>query len=104
MSTIKEDNIIYGKVTEILEEADSLVGGERRIIYGAFDKNHDDIAKIWSVILKTPIRADQVTLCMAGVKIARASNPDSYSRDNYIDGAAYLSMTNALQMKKNGDL
>ena len=41
---------------------------------------------------------------MAGVKIARASNPDTYNRDNYIDGAAYLSMTNALQMKKNGDL
>ena len=33
---------------------------------------------------------------MAGVKIARASNPDLYNRDNYVDGAAYLSMTNAL--------
>ena len=95
---------LYNQVTEVLEQADLLVSGERKSIYGEFDKNHDDIAKIWSVILKTPIRGDQVTLCMAGVKIARASNPDSYSRDNYIDGAAYLSMTNALQMKKNGDL
>ena len=95
---------IYNKVTDVLEEADSIVGGERKIAYGHFDKNHDDIAKIWSVILKTPIRADQVTLCMAGVKIARASNPDTYNRDNYVDGAAYFSMTNALLMKKNGDL
>ena len=95
---------LYNQVTEVLEQADLLVSGERKSIYGEFDKNHDDIAKIWSVILKTPIRADQVTLCMAGVKITRASNPDTYNRDNYIDGAAYLSMTNALQMKKNGDL
>lgn len=95
---------IYTEVTDLLVHASDLVGGERRAVHGEFDKNHEDIAKIWSVILKTPIRADQVTLCMAGVKIARASNPDSYNRDNYVDGAAYLSMTNALQLKKNGDL
>jgi len=95
---------IYKEVTDLLVEADDLVGGDRKIMHGEFDANHEGIAKIWSVILKTPIRADQVTLCMAGLKIARASNPDSYNRDNFVDGAAYLSMTNALLMKKNGDL
>ena len=46
---------LYNQVTEVLEQADLLVSGERKSIYGEFDKNHDDIAKIWSVILKTPI-------------------------------------------------
>ena len=95
---------IYDEVTDLLVEANELVNGDRKITHGDFADNHEGIAKIWSVILKTPIRPDQVTLCMAGVKIARASNPKAYVRDNYVDGAAYLSMTNALQKKRNGDL
>ena len=46
---------IYKEVTDLLVEADDLVGGDRKIMHGEFDANHEGIAKIWSVILKTPI-------------------------------------------------
>jgi len=90
--------------SEILKTADQLINSDRAKVYGPAKKNHEDIAKIWSVILGIEVTDWQVVLCMAGVKIARASNPDTYNRDNFVDGAAYLSMTNALLMKKNGDL
>ena len=73
---------------EILDTAKLLTYGDRQRKAGDFKTNHDNIAKIWSVILGTKIEAYQVALCMAGVKLARTAA--SQDLDHFIDGAAYF--------------
>ena len=80
---------------EILHTAIDLTCGDRDNTYGTPKTNHDRIAAIWSVILETEVNAQQVALCMAGVKIARLiQTPDH--QDSYIDGAAYMAIAGEL--------
>jgi hypothetical protein len=44
-------------------------------------------AKIWSAILNVDVTAEQVALCMIGVKISRLCN--KYKEDSVIDIAGY---------------
>jgi hypothetical protein len=56
---------------DILKTALDLTTGDRRDAYGDPFVNHKRIADIWSVILDQEVSAQQVALCMVGVKIAR---------------------------------
>lgn len=49
----------------------ALVSGDRQNEYGHPFDNLDRAAQIWSVILDSPVTAEQVALCMIGMKIAR---------------------------------
>jgi len=73
---------------EILDMAKHLTYGDRNRKAGDFKTNHENIARIWSVILGTKVEAYQVALCMAGVKLARTAA--SKDLDHFIDGAAYF--------------
>lgn len=76
---------------DILKTASDLTAGDRNNTYGTPRANHERIAAIWTVILGTPVTAQQVALCMAGVKISRlVTTPDHL--DSYVDGAAYLAI------------
>ena len=56
--------------------------------YGDAYTNHKRIADIWSVILQTEVRPDQVAPMMIGVKLARlVETPDH--EDSYVDMAGY---------------
>jgi len=80
---------------DILEAATSLTTNDRNLQHGEPYINHDNIARIWSVILGYKVEPFQVALCMAGLKLARlAGNPDNM--DSYIDGAAYLAIAGEL--------
>jgi len=80
---------------DILDQATSLTTGDRNTQHGDPYSNHDNIARIWSVILGRKVEPFQVALCMAGLKLARLSgNPDNM--DSYIDGAAYLAIAGEL--------
>jgi len=80
---------------DILEAATSLTTNDRNLQHGEPYINHDNIARIWSVILGYKVEPFQVALCMAGLKLARLSgNPDNM--DSYIDGAAYLAIAGEL--------
>ena len=71
----------------ILEEANTIVGGERQKDYG---HPRDDFAKtalIWEAILGVKVTPMQVALCMMGVKISRQCN--AHKRDNLVDAAGY---------------
>lgn len=48
-----------------------LVSEDRKDEYGHPLDNYERAAQIWSVILGAPVRAEQVPLCMIGMKIAR---------------------------------
>jgi hypothetical protein len=72
----------------ILEEADFLINGQRQDDYGHPLDDFSRTAKIWSAIIGVPITAEQVALCMVGVKISRECN--MHKDDNLIDAAGYL--------------
>jgi hypothetical protein len=75
---------------QILAEAAALITGDRLAKYGDPALNFSRIAAGWSVILGKTIKPDQVALCMAWLKIARAVNGPH--RDSYVDGAGYLAL------------
>jgi len=80
---------------DILDQATALTTNDRNLQHGEPYINHDNIARIWSVILGRKVEPFQVALCMAGLKLARlAGNPDNM--DSYIDGAAYLAIAGEL--------
>lgn len=56
---------------DIAAYAARLVSDDRQYEYGHPLDNMDRAARIWSVILNTEVSAEQVALCMVGMKIAR---------------------------------
>lgn len=72
----------------ILEEAQSVVYGDRQADYGTVSENFGTIAKLWSAVLKINVTPEQVGLCMVQVKVARQMYRPK--RDNLVDGAGYF--------------
>ena len=56
---------------DIAAYAARLVSDDRQHEYGHPLDNLDRAARIWSVIIDHPVTAEQVALCMIGMKIAR---------------------------------
>ena len=56
--------------------------------YGTVADNFERTANIWSAILGTQVTAQQVALCLIGLKVARLTyDPDSV--DGWVDVAGY---------------
>jgi hypothetical protein len=72
---------------DLAEYAVRLVFGDRHDDYGHPLDNLDRAARIWSVILNIDVTAEQVALCMEGMKIARELNAPKI--DNAVDGIGY---------------
>jgi hypothetical protein len=72
----------------VLEEANRLIYGDRGAAYGTPLDDFTRTGKIWGAILGTkPVTAEQVALCMVGVKMSRECNASK--RDNHVDIAGY---------------
>lgn len=71
----------------VLEEAQSLVHGDRGADYGHPIDDFTRTAAIWSAILGFHVTPEQVGLCMIGVKLSRQVNRPK--RDNMVDAAGY---------------
>jgi hypothetical protein len=56
---------------DVAAYAARLVSDDRQHEYGHPLDNLDRAARIWEVILNAPVTAEQVALCMVGMKIAR---------------------------------
>lgn len=73
-------------------EADNLVNGARQANYGHPLDNFTGTAGIWNGIvhkkLKEPLTAEDVALCMVGVKLSRETHVPK--RDNLVDAHGYL--------------
>lgn len=78
------------KEMTVLEEAQSLIYGDREKDYGKTSDNFADIAKGWSVLFKTTITAEQVGLAMAWLKICRANKDNCEKRDSIVDCSGYM--------------
>lgn len=74
-------------MTTILEEAQSLVYGDRQAAYGHPLDDFSRTAKMWAAILGCEVTPEQVGLCMCVVKISRQLNRPK--RDNLVDLAGY---------------
>lgn len=72
---------------DLADYAVSLVTGDRQDDYGHPLDNMDRAARIWSAILGTDVTAEQVALCMVGMKIAREINQTKL--DSVVDGVGY---------------
>ncbi len=74
-------------VTDILEE--------REKQYGDMVVSHARIAEVWSGIINHPVTAHQVALCMAGLKLVRASNAPDHE-DSYLDAHGYVEIAETI--------
>lgn len=72
-----------------LERASELIHGDRNKDYGTPLDDFGRTAKIWSAILGVEVTAEQVALCMVGVKISRLCNSPGHM-DSVVDGAGYF--------------
>ena len=75
--------------TGVLRRAEALVNGDRQQDYGEPVLNFTRIAAVWSAVLNQPVTAQQVALCMAGLKLIRATTSPGHV-DSYDDGAGYF--------------
>jgi hypothetical protein len=87
---------------DLLEQASKLIGGDRQEDYGDKLTNHQNIANLWSVFLKTTITAHDVAICMALVKVARLMN--QHKKDSYIDMAAYAAIAGEIEARTDKDI
>ena len=81
-----------------LMEAQRLVHGDRGEDYGHPLDDMSRTALIWEAILDIPVTAEQVALCMVGVKISRQCHAPK--RDNLVDGAGYFETISMMQDKR----
>jgi hypothetical protein len=88
-----------GKPQTILQEAQSVVYGDRQADYGSVTENFNNVAKLWSVILKTDVSPRQVALCMVQLKIAREMNKPK--RDNLVDICGYAACLEKMENEEN---
>lgn len=72
---------------------------EREKSYGDPVLMHERIAKIWSGILGHEINANEVALCMIGLKLARSQN-DPTHEDSLVDVAGYNEIAQLIQSRK----
>ena len=75
-------------VDDIAAYAAQLVQKDRNADYDHPLDNFTRIARIWEVILDAPVTAEQVALCMVGVKIGREVHRTKL--DNTVDGIGYF--------------
>ena len=68
--------------------AADLVTGSRQVDYDHPFDNFSRAAKIWGAILGIEVSAEQVALCMVGMKISR--EVANQKLDNTVDGIGYF--------------
>lgn len=73
---------------DLSDYAVRLVTRDRNETYGHPLDDFERAASIWSAILGAPVTAEQVALCMVGVKLAREVH--THTLDNVVDSIGYF--------------
>jgi hypothetical protein len=87
----------------VLQEAEGLINGPRQASYGHPGVDLARTGRMWGAILGIPdVPAEQVALCMVGLKISRQVNKPQ--RDNLTDGCGYFGVIELIERRKhNGE-
>lgn len=89
-------------MTTALEEAATLIYGDRHEQYGEAREEFAKVALGWAVILgldTEQVQAEDVPLMMTWLKIVRQAN--SSKRDNVVDGIGYLALLGDMMEKES---
>ena len=79
------------KFEKVLDEAKSIVRGDRNQEYGSFEDMMIRTAQVWSGILNHEIQPAEVAMCMTGLKLVRMQqNPGK--ADSFVDALGYTAM------------
>ena len=78
------------KREEILQEAETLINGDRAKDYGDAYVNHKRIADMWSVVFGKEVTVRQVILCMIAMKVARLVHDSK--EDSWVDVCGYAAI------------
>ena len=84
---------------EILQAAEKCVTQDRQDDYGSAENSFGEIAAYWKVYLGVEIKAEDVGIMMALMKIARITT-GRYKADSYIDACGYLSISGEIAGKE----
>jgi hypothetical protein len=74
--------------SKALKKAEQLITGERAKSYGDSYETHENIAKIWSVLLGKEVTVHDVYRCMIAVKCVRLTKTPKHE-DSMIDIIGY---------------
>jgi hypothetical protein len=74
--------------SEILQQAEQAINGQRELDYGSPENNFSLIAKLWSAYLGETISPVDVSMMMCLLKIARIKNGGG-TGDSFVDLAGY---------------
>jgi hypothetical protein len=83
----------------ILDEAQSIIYGDREKTYGNPAKNLNNIANFWSIYLDKEISAQDVATMMVLLKLARMMNDPSH-RDSLVDAVGYLALIERINVSE----
>jgi hypothetical protein len=85
--------------SEILQQADKAINGQRELDYGSPEDNFNLIAKLWSAYLGETISPVDVSMMMCLLKIARIKNGGG-TGDSFVDLAGYAACGGELNENK----
>lgn len=94
-----------GRAPSLLHRADTLINGDRQQDYGDKLQNFAQTAMLWTAVLapklqkEQVITADDVALCMIGIKMARLSKTPNH-KDSILDIAGYAGCMDILQNER----
>ena len=90
--------------TSVLQEADSIVNGDRHQDYGAAEQSFGRISELWTTLLKhklapgAKVTSVDVARLMLALKLSRSIT--SSKRDNWVDAAGYASLAADLEARE----
>lgn len=82
----------------LFEEAEATISGPRRGDYGSASESFKRIALTWSAVLGVTVTAQQVALCMVGLKICREAN--GHKHDSLVDICGYTGLLAEMEAAK----
>jgi|TARA_R110000803_G_scaffold122838_3_gene190815 hypothetical protein len=77
--------------SEALKKAELLISGPRAKAYGDAYETHQNIAKMWSIVLKKEITVHDVYRCMIALKCVRLNKTPKHE-DSMIDIIGYAAL------------
>lgn len=89
------------KSTRVIDEANTIIYGDREQTYGNPGKNLNAIATMWSTYLSskygTPVELDAHDVCMMMVQLKVCREAHKRTRDNTVDIIGYTALTDRIK-------